>query len=469
MFVPMDPTAQGFMLAESRNTPMHVGGLQLFTPPDGAGPDWGRQQFEQSLEVTDIAPLYLKRPKRSLTTAGTWFWTEDDQFDLEYHVRHSALPAPGRVRELLELCGRLHGTRLALERPLWELHFIEGLEDGRLAIYSKLHHALVDGVAAMRLVQATLRADPDDRDTPPPWAARQVAERVEREQEETSRSLMDLPLGAFRSALAVSSEAAGLPVALLKTLNRGLRNETAPISLYAPKTILNRNITGARRFAAQQWPIDRIRAVGKASGTTINDVVLAMCSGALREYLLELGSLPSHSLIAMVPVSLKLDSAGTADTSGGNAVGTIMVKLATDEPDPEKRLATIHQSVLSGKEALASMSPTQILAMSGLGVSPIVLLPMLRMQGISRPPFNLVISNVPGPRDTLYMNGARLQGMYPLSIPVHGQALNITCTSYDGMLDFGLTGCRRTAPKLQRLLTHLDEELADLEKATAVS
>jgi diacylglycerol O-acyltransferase len=171
----------------------------------------------------------------------------------------------------------------------------------------------------------------------------------------------------------------------------------------------------------------------------------------------------------MVPVSLKLDSAGTADTSGGNAVGTIMVRLATDEPDPEKRLATIHQSVASGKEALASMTPTQILAMSGLGVSPIVLLPMLRMQGISRPPFNLVISNVPGPRKTLYMNGARLQGMYPLSIPVHGQALNITCTSYDGMLNFGLTGCRRTAPKLQRLLTHIDEELADLEKAAGVS
>jgi diacylglycerol O-acyltransferase / wax synthase len=469
MFVPMDPTAQGFMLAESRNTPMHVGGLQLFTPPEGAGPEWGREQYGKSLETTDIAPLYLKRPKRSLTTAGTWFWTEDDQFDLEYHVRHSALPAPGRVRELLELCGRLHGTRLALERPLWELHFIEGLEDGRLAIYSKLHHALVDGVAAMRLVQATLRTDPDARDTPPAWAARDVAARVEREQEETSRTLMDLPLGAFRSALAVSSEAAGLPVALLKTLNRGLRNETAPISLYAPKTILNRNITGARRFAAQQWPIDRIRAVGKASGTTINDVVLAMCSGALREYLLELGSLPGHSLVAMVPVSLKLDAAGTADTSGGNAVGTIMVKLATDEPDPEKRLAAIHQSVASGKEALASMTPTQILAMSGLGVSPIVLLPMLRMQGISRPPFNLVISNVPGPRTTLYMNGARLQGMYPLSIPVHGQALNITCTSYDGMLDFGLTGCRRTAPKLQRLLTHLDEELADLEKSVGLS
>lgn len=469
MFVPMDPTAQGFMLAESRNTPMHVGGLQLFTPPEGAGPEWGREQFEKSLKVTDIAPLYLKRPKRSVTTAGTWFWTEDNEFDLEYHVRHSALPAPGRVRELLELCGRLHGSRLALERPLWELTYIEGLADGRVAIYSKLHHALVDGVAAMRLLQATMDTDPSVRDTPPPWAARNAAAKAERDQAETSQRLLDLPLGAFRSALAVSSEAAGLAVALLKTLNRGLRNETAPISLYAPKTILNRNITGARRFAAQQWSMGRLKAIGQASGTTINDVVLAMCSGALRHYLLEMDALPSHSLIAMVPVSLKLDAAQSADASGGNAVGTIMVKLATDEPDPGDRLEAIHRSVNTGKEAMASMSPTQILAMSALGVSPVVLQPMLRMQGITRPPFNLVISNVPGPRHTLYMSGAELQGMYPMSIPVHGQAMNITCTSYNGMMDFGLTGCRRTAPKLQRLLTHLDDELVALEEACGIS
>ena len=173
MFVPMDTTAQGFMLAESRNTPMHVGGLQLFEPPEGAGPEWGRKH------VRGVAPG--APPSRRSTssghavgadTAGTWCWTEDDEFDLEYHVRHSALPAPGRVRELLELLGRLHGTRLALERPLWEMHYIEGLEDGRFAIYSKLHHALVDGVAAMRLLQATLSTDPDDRTPCPPGRRR---------------------------------------------------------------------------------------------------------------------------------------------------------------------------------------------------------------------------------------------------------------------------------------------------------
>ena len=468
MLVPMDPTAQGFMLAESRSTPMHVGGLQLFDLPEDAGPDWVRNFYEQSLQVEEVAPLYLKRPKRSISTAGTWAWTEDKAFDLEYHVRHSALPQPGRVRELLELISRLHGTRLALERPLWEMHLIEGMADGRVAVYSKLHHALVDGVSAMRLLRASLSPDPDARDTPPPWAVRSVADQVEREQTAFSERLLELPIGAARSALAISAEAAGLPVALVRTLNRSLRNETAPIALYAPRTILNQRITGARRFAAQDWPVERIRAIGKATRTTINDVVLAMCSGALRHYLLELGALPEQSLVAMVPVSLKLGDAETASTSGGNAVGSIMVKLGTDLADPAERLKAVNESIRSGKEAMSQMSPTQILAMSGLGISPLVLQPLLRMQGLARPPFNLVISNVPGPNKSLYLNGARLSGMYPMSIPYHGQAMNITCTSYDSRMNFGLTGCRRTAPSLQRLLTHLDDELAALEQAAGI-
>jgi diacylglycerol O-acyltransferase len=471
MVQPMDPTAQGFMLAESRNTPMHVGGLQLFELPDGAGPEWARDFFEESLRCEDIRPLFLKRPYRSRSLGGAWAWKPDPQFDLEYHARHSALPAPGRVRELLELVSRLHGTRLALERPLWELNLIEGMQDGRVAIYTKLHHALVDGVAGMRLLQDTLSTDPNEM-TPPAWAARPRRDRRsadDDDREGLAHRLAEVPLEAVRTAMAISSEAAGLPAALLRTLNRGIRNETAPLALHAPRTILNRPITGARRFAAQHWSIERIQAVAKASDTTINDVVLAMCSGALRHYLLELGELPGTSLVAMVPVSLKLADAHTASGEGGNAVGTLMVKLGTDLADAGARLASINQSVVAGKDALAQMSPTQIMAMSAIGVSPVVLFPMLRMQGLTRPPFNLVISNVPGPRKPLYLRGAQLTGMYPLSIPVHGQALNITCTSYGGMMNFGLTGCRRTAPSLQRLLTHLDDELLALEQAAGVA
>ncbi len=251
-------------------------------------------------------------------------------------------------------------------------------------------------------------------------------------------------------------------------MSRGVRNETSALSLYAPRTIINKRITGSRRFAAEDWPIERLRAIGKASGTTLNDVVLAMCSGAMRTYLDELGELPDASLVAMVPVGLKAKSSQSASASGGNAVGAVMVRLGTDQADPAARLQGIHDSMRDGKDALGTMTPAQILAMSALGLAPAILAPMLKMEGLTRPPFNLIISNVPGPKKPLYFNGARMEGMYPLSIPIHGMGLNITCTSYDENVGFGLTGCRRTVPRLQRLLTHLDDELVALERAAGV-
>ncbi|GAB2874936.1 wax ester/triacylglycerol synthase family O-acyltransferase [Myroides odoratimimus subsp. xuanwuensis] len=466
MATPLDPTSLGFLFAENRSMPMHVGGLQLFTTPEGAGPDYVSGVYEKMRDVAEISPLFSKRPHRSLKTGGQWVWTQDEMFDIDYHVRHAALPAPGRIRELLELCSRVHGIRLAMERPLWEAYLIEGLEDGRFAMYTKMHHACVDGVAAMRLLQSVMTTDPDERDLPPPWGARPRGKQVDRRTPEAM--LAEVPINALRSAVAISAEAAGLPGALLRTLNHGIRNETSALSLYAPRTIFNQSITGSRRFAAQDWPIERMKAIGSATGTTINDVVLAMCSGALRGYLLEQGALPDSSLVAMVPVGLNAKDSQSASAEGGNAVGAVMVSLGSDLPDPADRLQAIHSSMLTGKQALSSMTPMQILAMSALGVAPSILTPMLRMQGLVRPPFNLIISNVPGPKETHYLNGARLDGVYPLSIPIHGMALNITCTSYDGKMGFGLTGCRRTVPSLQRLLSHLDDELAALEKATGV-
>ena len=469
MVVPMDPTSAAFLLAENRQQPMHVGGLQLFRKPEDAPRDYVRDMYHSMLDVDEVAPLFIRRPHRSVVTAGQWVWTDDEQFDLEYHVRHSALPKPGRVRELLELCSRLHGTRLARERPLWESHVIEGMRDGRIAMYTKIHHALVDGVSSMRLLQSVLSTDPGRRDMPPPWGAQKAAARAEQDRAEHHQSMAELPMSAFRTAFGLTADAAGLPGALVRTLARGVRNETSAVSLYAPRTIINKTITGSRRFAAQDWPIERMRAIGKASGTTINDVVLAMCSGAMRRYLLELSSLPDSTLVAMVPVGLNAKQSQSASTAGGNAVGAVMVKLGTDRADPADRLMGIHRSMKAGKEALGSMTPMQILAMSAIGMAPAILTPMLRLQGIARPPFNLIISNVPGPRVPHYYNGAELVGMYPLSIPIHGMALNITCTSYAGNMGFGLTGCRRTVPSLQRLLAHLDEELAALEKAADVA
>jgi diacylglycerol O-acyltransferase len=468
MVTPIDPTSVGFLLAENRSMPMHVGGLALYKKPEGAGRNYVRDLYEQMRSSQEIAPLFLRHPHRSPRTAGQFVWEQDEQFDVEHHVRHSALPKPGRVRELLELCSRLHSTRLAWDRPLWESHVIEGLRDGRVAMYTKLHHSLVDGVSAMRLLAAIHSPDPDERDMPAPWARRARPPKAAGEQAAPETNLSDVPMQALRTAMGITAEAAGMPGALIRTLNKSIRNETSALSLYAPRTILNQQITGSRRFAAQDWPIERLRAIGKATGTTINDVVIAMCSGAMRAYLLELDELPDTSLVAMVPVGLNAKQSQIASADGGNAVGSIMVKMGTELADPGARLRSVHHSMKAGKEALSSMTPIQILAMSALGQAPAILPVMLKMSGVVKPPYNLIISNVPGPRTTQYFNGAQLMGNYPLSIPIHGMALNITCTSYDGLMCFGLTGCRRTVPHLQRLLTYLDDELLALEKAAGL-
>lgn len=456
MLVPMSPTSSLFLLAEKRESPMHVGSLQLFQPPEGADALDVRAMFEATLADDEVAPLYKKRPRRSITTLGQWGWEIDRAFDLEHHVRRSALPRPGRVLELLALCSRLHSTLLDRQRPMWEVHLVEGLDDGRYGIYFKIHHSLMDGVSALRLLDRTLSADPDERGMPAPWAPQPA--RDKRKQSGGGNVLHEI-----RKAVG---ETAGLAPALARTVARALNEQTAAMSFSAPNTILNVPITGARRFAAQSWSLERIRAVGKAAGATVNDVVLAMCSGALRTYLTDLHALPDASLIAMVPVSLASSDPVDRD-GGGNAVGAVMCRLGTDLADPAERLSTIHASMDDGKDALRSMTPNQILLMSALGISPLAIWPALQLTGRVRPPFNLVISNVPGPRVPKYWNGARLDGLYPLSIPLDGQALNITCTSYADEIGFGLVGCRRTVPHLQRLLGHLDDELGALEKAVA--
>ena len=217
-------------------------------------------------------------------------------------------------------------------------------------MYTKLHHALVDGVSAMRLLQSILSTRPrqarharavGEPARPPARAATSHGAQGDRPRR---------PAGSgVPVALAISAEAAGLPGALVRTLNRSVRNETSAIALYAPRTILNQPITGARRFAAQDWPLDRLKAIGKATGTTMNDVVLAMCSGAMRTYLLELDALPDTTLVSMVPVGLKAKESQVASASGGNAVGTVMVKLGTDLADPADRLQAIHDSMEDGK------------------------------------------------------------------------------------------------------------------------
>ena len=444
-----------FLLTESRATPMHVGGLQVFELPPDAPPGWLREQYQAMVAHEDIAPLFRQRPYRSWRTGFQWAWQEDTELDIEYHVRHSALPEPHRVRELLAVGSRWHGTLLDRQRPLWEFHLIEGLEGNRFAAYTKVHHAMVDGVSALRLLERWLSPDPS-AEVPPVWAAK--PKRARGAGQPMARPL-DLVADTARGAVDV----VGLTPAVLRSVRRAMDEELAAFPFKAPPTMFNVHITGARRVAADTWSLSRVKAVAKASAATLNDIVLAMCAGALRRYLLEMDALPSEALTSMVPVSLRTD-----DSAGGNAVGAVITSLATDTEDPSWRLDRIKESMAIAKETMRGLSPVQQLAMSALTLAPAPLVSFLGGGEGLRPPFNVVISNVPGPRQELFLNGARLQGIYPVSIPYHGQALNITLTSYVDNLEIGLTGCRRRVPHLQRLLTHLESSLVELELAVGL-
>ncbi|WP_424189237.1 WS/DGAT/MGAT family O-acyltransferase [Actinokineospora sp. G85] len=448
----MPVTDSIFLLGETREHPLHVGGLQLFELPEGAGPGYVSDLHRELLGHADIRPLFRRRPRGPIGTVGQWVWGSDDNLDLEYHVRLSALPTPGRVRELLELVSRLHGSLLDRHRPLWECHFIEGLEGNRFAVYTKAHHALLDGVSALRLLKDTLSPDPEAMDVRPPWSPRAGAGAA------TPPARRE-PFAGLVSAANTVRDVLGLGPAVARYANQVFGEQTATLPFDTPKSMFNVPITGARRFAAQGWPLSRVRAVGAAAGATVNDVMLAMCAGALREYLLELGELPDKPLVAAVPISLR-----EGEAVGGNAVGIILCTLATDVADPARRLALISESMRRGKDFYRGMTPLQITALSAIPFAPLAASLVPGAVRVTPPAFNLMISNVAGPDVPLYWNGARMTGMYPVSIPYEGQALNITVTSYDGDLEFGLTGCRRSVPRLQRMLGFLEDALASMEQ-----
>ncbi|APD83848.1 WS/DGAT/MGAT family O-acyltransferase [Mycobacterium intracellulare] len=445
----MMPTDAIFLLGESREHPMHVGGLQLFEPPPGAGRGFARELHKQLTAQREFQPTFRKHPAKFVGGIANLGWSYDDDIDVDYHIRRSALPSPKRVRELLELTSRWHSTLLDRHRPLWETHIVEGLKDGRFAIYTKVHHALIDGVSAQKLMQRALSTDPDDPEIRAPWSL----SKPKRRSSPSSR------LGSLARAAGSVAALAPSTVGLARA---ALLEQQLTLPFGAPKTMLNVKIGGARRCAAQSWSLDRIKSVKRAAGVTVNDVVLAMCSGALRYYLLEQNALPDTPLIAMVPVSLRTEEEADA---GGNLVGAILCNLATDTDDPAQRLLTISDSMCSNKKVFSQLPRLQALALSAVNTSALALAAVPGWVASTSPPFNIIISNVPGPTQPIYYGGARLDGNYPLSIALDGQALNITLASNAGNLDFGLVGCRRSVPHLQRLLAHLESSLKDLERA----
>lgn len=458
----MPVTESMFLIAETRDQPMHVGGLQLFIPRAGQSAEELADEIgERFHAATDIAPMFRKRPATPAQLAGYTAWTYDDEIDFDYHIRRTILPRPGEIKNLLRYVSQNHGALLDRRRPMWEVHIIEGLQDGRVALYTKIHHSVVDGVTALRLLQRSLSTDPDDRTGTAMWDMELERRRRRRKAAaKPDRSLLDTLTGAAGAVVDTAGQLLGMAPAAARIATAGVfdKDYVAPMQM-APWTMLNQPIGSARRFAAQDWPVTRLRAVAQAQRMTVNDVIVAMCSGALRTYLADHDGLPDESLVAAVPVSLHTDN----DTDG-NAVTLIAVRMATDLDSAADRVAAIKASSAGAKKVVRSLKPLQALALGAATGWPLAFATVPGFVEYTPRGFNLMISNVPGPDAPLYWNGAALDGCYPVSIPTEGLAMNITITTIGGKAGFGIIGARAQLPGLQRILAHLETALQELEE-----
>ena len=452
---PLNPTDSAFLWMETRTQPMHVAGLSLFTPPAGSGPDFVSQLVEEwRKHVVALAPFN----QRPLMRMGLWYWEEDTEFELDYHLRHLALPQPGRIRELLAMVSRLHGNLMDRNRPLWECYVIEGLPGGRFAVYMKIHHALIDGITGAKMMADGLAKAANDI-KPPLWAVPFAKHPTSGHKGRTKGLMQQLSY----MAKAGSEILPGIRSGLWDMLRSTSADSAAALPFQAPPSPFNVEISGSRRFASQSYSLARLKRIGEAAGATVNDVTLAICAGALRQYLESQKALPKKPLVAMVPVSLHGET-----NKGGNQVGVLLASLATNIKDPLKRLQRIVESTKEGKERLSTMSRLRKLAHGITSISPMGPA-MVTGSARKHPMFNLVISNVPGPKDPLYLNGARLDEIYPLSIPTNYLALNITISGYEDKLGFGYIACRRSVPALQRMLDYTDQSILALEAALGIT
>jgi WS/DGAT/MGAT family acyltransferase len=448
-----------WLFAESRNTPMHVGMLATFSMPEDADECYLEDMINDWRRVRTFSPPF----NYVLRGRGVQRWKEipDDQIDVDYHLRHSAVPSPGGERALGVLVSRLHTQRLDRRYPLWECHVIEGVEPGKWSIYMKVHHSQIDGVGGVRLARRMFSVDPDDRDMLPPWA---IGTRGP-DQSGMERPEEPAPAPATRpDPLAAARGAASVATSLARTYTEsltGVGGSDHAVPFRTPKSVLNQRIHAPRRFATQAYAIDRLKTVAKAAGGSLNDVFLAISGGALRRYLSELGQLPEHTLTANVPVSVRPEG----QVGVGNAITFLYAALGTDVEDPVERVQVVRASTQQAKERLPKASGAIMDTYTAVLMGPFLVPAVLGVGGRGPSDANLVISNVPGLREARYFNGSRLEAYYPLSLLFHGQALNITGVSNDTMFCIGYTGCRDSLPHLQRIAVYSGEALEELEAA----
>ena len=448
-----------WLAVESDDTPMHVGNLQIFSLPDNAPSTFTGDLVKSMKQAGNVElpwgcklvwPSFLGR-----VLAPTW--KHDKHIDLDYHVRHSALPKPGDERELGVLVSRLHSNPLDLSRPLWECHMIEGLEHNRFALYTKMHHCMIDGISGVRLLQRVLSKSPDERGMLPPWSVRPESRRGSKTDSEASvPGAISQAMGALKLQLDLAPRLWQASNRLIHSVRHPEDGLTAPFT--GPTSKINHRVTGQRRFATQQFRQADIRAMAKASGGSMNDIVLYLCGTALRRFLLEQDDLPETSLTAGIPVNIR----PAGDDATGTQISFMIAALATNEPDPLTRLQSIKESSCKAKEHLQKLPKKALTQYTMMLMSPYILQLMSGLGGRMRPVWNVTISNVPGPTEDLYYEGAKLEAMYPVSLITHGGALNITCLSYAGSLNFGFTGCRDTLPSMQKLAVYTGEALEEL-------
>jgi diacylglycerol O-acyltransferase / wax synthase len=465
-----------FLHVESSTTTGHVGSVLLLDPstsPDGELTlDRLCDLHEQCLHWAPGLRRWLVDVPRAL---GRPYWADDPDFDLEFHLREIALPGDGTMQQLGEQVARIHARPLDRSRPLWEAYLIHNVEGGRQAFYSKVHHAAIDGVSGAEILATILDFSVEPREIEPPaqaWnpavpgladvATRAVAGAVRhpvtllRTLPRSLPHVLDLPGATNIPGVRTVNDLVGL-------VGRLVGADGAPArDLRTPRTPLNRTITAHRRFSFGSLPLEEIKAVKNAFGMTLNDVVMALTTSALRRWLLDHDGLPSTPIVVAVPVSIRRKKAD----GGGNQVSVMMAEMPTHLPDPRARLEFVRESMNDAKRQFATVPATILQDLSAViptALSGLAARSLFRLATLPGLPFNLFVSNVPGPQMPLYVAGARVQGIYPVSaVTDMTGALNITLFSYDGALDFGLVAAREVVPDVWNLIDYLREALDEL-------
>ncbi|HET7385465.1 MAG TPA: wax ester/triacylglycerol synthase family O-acyltransferase [Nocardioidaceae bacterium] len=470
-----------FLHVESPTTVGHVGSLILLDPTTAPGGRWNletmRAVFETRLHLA--APLRQRLVELPLGL-GRPYWVDDPHFDLEFHLRELALPAPGDRQQLGEQVARIHARQLDRTRPLWEAYVITGLADGLVAFYSKIHHAAIDGVSGAEILEAIMDVAVEPREVTPeddPFVPRplpSMADLLLRGLEGIGRHPLEMVKTVPRSLSYIDQlpGAANIPGAHLVSETASLmrtalgQDGAADLrvrDLRAPRTPLNGPITAHRRFSFGSLPLTDVKAVKNHFSLTVNDVVMTLTAGALRRWLLDHDALPEKPLVVAVPVSVRTEDQKGAN---GNEISVMLAELPTHIADPEERVHFMRDSMADAKrhfeavpasllQDLSALIPT---ALSGLAAR--ALFKLATVPGVL---FNLFVSNVPGPQLPLYVGGARVLGVYPVSaVTDMTGALNITLFSYDGNLDFGLIACREMVPDVWNLIDYLKEAMGEL-------